>query len=126
MNIPPKRISILLTNFGNLSLGDAFFKQFFDERSLGMQFILSLIGLLANGSSQNYTFSLFPCQCFFGPLADEVSFNLSRKTESESQYLALNIFAKPIVVLDCPDPAFLRHTDIQDFHNHEEVSAQTG
>ena len=38
----------------------------------------------------------------------------------------MNIFPKPVIVLDCPDSALFCHTDVEDFHYHEQVPSETG
>lgn len=70
--------------------------------------------------------SLFPRQRLFCPLADEIAFYLGGEAESEGEDLALDVITKAVVVFDGPYTALLRHANIQDFHNHEEISAETG
>jgi hypothetical protein len=65
-------------------------------------------------------------QGLLGALADEGALYLGGQTESESQHLALNVFAEPVSVFDSPNLAAFVHADVQDVHDHEEASAQAG
>ena len=78
------------------------------------------------GAPQYHPFGLLSGQRLFGPLADKISLNLCRKAESKSQHLARNILTKPVIVLDGPDTALFRHTDIENLHNHKKIAPQPG
>jgi len=58
-------------------------------------------------------------------LTDQIALNLSRESEGESQDFALDIIAQAIAVFDGPHTALLGHADVQDLHDHKEISAQS-
>ena len=85
-----------------------------------------LIVLAAFRSAKLCSLSLFSGEGFFCSLADEVSFNLRRETESKGQDFALDVFSEAVIVLDSPDLALFGHADVEDFHNHEKTPPQPG
>ena len=78
----------------------------------------------ALGAPQHNALCSAPCECFFGALTDEVTFDFGRKPKGEGQHLALDVVAKPVVVFDGPDSTFATHTDVEDLHNHKQVAPQ--
>ena len=70
------------------------------------------------------TFGFLPGQRLLRPLTDEISFNLGRQTECKCQDLALDVFAKTVVILDSPDSALFRHADVENLHNHKQIASQ--
>lgn len=61
-----------------------------------------------------------------GALGDEVALDLGGETKGKSEYLALDVIAEAVVVLNGPHAALLGHADVEYLHYHEEVSAEAG
>ena len=126
MYVSPQGVPIHLANLRNLSLRNPSPEQFYNERPLRIEFILIFIGLAPDRTSQNYAFSLLSGQRLFGPLTDKVALNLRREAKCEGQHLALNVLPKPLIVLYGPDTTLLCHADIENLHNHKQVTPQPG
>lgn len=109
---------------GYLGFFDASFQHRLNSFPASVQLVLLIFATFS--PTKFSSFCLSPGESFFRALADEVSFNLCREAEGKGQDLALDVFAKSVVVLDSPYLTFLGHTDVKDFHNHEEVSTQPG
>lgn len=77
-------------------------------------------------ATENYAFSFFAGESLLGALTDEIALDFGGKTERECEYLAGNVIAEPVVVLDCPDTAAASHADIENLHDHEQVTAESG
>ena len=97
-----------------------------DEGFLTGQLVGILRTLPPFRTPQQHTLRFLTGQSLLGPLADEVPFNLGGQAEGESEDLALDVLPQPILVLDGPDPALLGHTDVEYFHDHEQVATEAG
>ena len=125
LNKPVKRASIHLAHFSNLSLRDVSFEHFADKVAFGVELIFVWCVASPFWPSQHHALLSFACQGFFGALTDEVAFYFGREAEGKGQDFALDVVAQAVVVFDGPHAAFLVHADVQDFHNHEKVAAET-
>lgn len=76
-------------------------------------------------TSEPDSFRSFAGESLLCPLTDQIALNLSGKPECECQDLAGNVISEPVIVLDSPHAAAFCHTDVEDFHNHKEASAET-
>ena len=123
MNVPSQSIPVHFADLCNFPLRDPGPEQFHNEHPLGEEFILSLLGLPPGRPPENHTLRLLSCKRLLCPLADKISLNFRREAKSECQYLALNILAQPVIILDGPHSALFRHTDIENLHNHEETAS---
>ena len=77
------------------------------------------------GPPQSFPLGLQPVEGFLGPLAYELPLYLGTQAEGKGQHLTLDVIPQTVIVLYRPHLTLLRHADVQDFHNHKEVSAQT-
>lgn len=126
MDVSSQGIPVHLADLRNLSLRNPGPEQFYNESPLRIEFILILIGLAPDRTSQNYALSLLSGQRLLSPLTDKVALNLRREAKCEGQHLALNVLSKSVIVLDGPDPALLCHADIENLHYHKQVTPQSG
>lgn len=76
-------------------------------------------------ATENYTLSLFAGESLLGALTDEIALDFGGKTERECEDLAGDIITKPVVVLNRPDTTAASHADIENLHDHEQVTAET-
>ncbi len=76
-------------------------------------------------ATENYALGLFAGESFLGALADEVALDFGGETERESENFAGDVIAETVVVLDRPDAAATHHADIENLHDHEQVTAET-
>lgn len=77
-------------------------------------------------ATENYTLSLFAGESLLGALTDEIALDFGGKTERECEDLAGDIITKPVVVLNRPDTTAASHADIENLHDHEQVTAESG
>ena len=77
-------------------------------------------------ATENYTLSLFAGESLLGALTDEIALDFGRETECESEDFAGDVITEPVVVLDCPDTTAASHADIENLHDHEQVTAESG
>ena len=92
--------------------------------ALGVELVLLYRQLLPLDTPYMYSLLTLASQRFLSTLRDEVTLYLRRETESKCQYLRLDVLAKTIVVLHCPDTTLLAHADVQYLHDHKEVTTQ--
>lgn len=77
-------------------------------------------------ATENYTLSLFAGESLLGALTDEIALDFGRETECESEDFAGDVITEPVVVLDCPDTTASSHADIENLHDHEQVTTESG
>lgn len=77
-------------------------------------------------ATENYTLSLFAGESLLRALTDKIALDFGGKTEREGKNLAGDIITKPVVVLDCPDTTASSHADIENLHDHEQVTTESG
>lgn len=77
-------------------------------------------------TAESDAFSLFAGKGLFRSHADEIAFNFCGQTECKCKDFAGNVVSKAIVVLYAPHVAALSHADAENFHYHEEISAESG
>ena len=77
-------------------------------------------------ATENYTLSLFAGESLLGALTDEIALDFGGKTERESEDFAGDVITEPVVVLDCPDTTATSHADVENFHDHEQVTTESG
>ena len=77
-------------------------------------------------ATENYTLSLFAGESLLGALTDEIALDFGRETECESEDFAGDVITKPVVVLNRPDTPAASHADIENLHDHEQVTAESG
>ena len=77
-------------------------------------------------ATENYTLSLFAGESLLGALTDEIALDFGGKTERESEDFAGDVITEPVVVLDCPDTTATSHADIENLHDHEQVTTESG
>ena len=77
-------------------------------------------------ATENYTLSLFAGESLLGALTDEIALDFGGKTEREGKNLAGDIITKPVVVLNRPDTTAASHADIENLHDHEQVTTESG
>ena len=77
-------------------------------------------------ATENYTLSLFAGESLLGALTDEIALDFGGKTERESEDFAGDVITEPVVVLDCPDTTASSHADIENLHDHEQVTTESG
>ena len=77
-------------------------------------------------ATENYALGLFAGESFLGALADEVAFDFGGETERECENFAGDVIAETVVVFDRPDAAATHHADIENFHDHEQVTTESG
>ncbi len=77
-------------------------------------------------TAESDAFSLFSGKGLFRAHADEIAFDFCRQAECKCEYLAGNVVSKAVVVFDAPNVAALSHADAENFHYHEEISAESG
>ena len=77
-------------------------------------------------ATENYTLSLFAGESLLGALTDEIALDFGGKTERECEDFAGDVITEPVVVLDCPDTTASSHADIENLHDHEQVTTESG
>ena len=77
-------------------------------------------------ATENYALGLFAGESFLGALADEVALDFGGETERECENFAGDVIAETVVVFDRPDAAATHHADIENLHDHEQVTAESG
>ena len=77
-------------------------------------------------ATENYTLSLFAGESLLRALTDEIALDFGRETECESEDFAGDVITEPVVVLDCPDTTASSHADIENLHDHEQVTTESG
>ena len=107
---------------GAVGLSDG--EQLFDEPPLGEELVLLGRRATSFRTPQDNALRTLAGERLLRPLRNEIALDLRRETECKRQNLRLNVFAKAIVVLDRPDLALLRHAEVEDLHDHEEVASE--
>ena len=76
--------------------------------------------------TQHDAFGLLAGQRLAGTLADQVALDLGRESKGEGEHLATDVVPQAVIVFDRPHLALLVHADVEDLHNHKEVSPEAG
>ena len=77
-------------------------------------------------TTEDDTLGLFAGESFLRALTDKIALDFGGKTECEGKNLAGDIITKPVVVLNRPDTTAASHADIENLHDHEQVTAESG
>ena len=77
-------------------------------------------------ATENYTLSLFAGESLLGALTDEIALDFGGKTERECEDFAGDVITESVVVLNRPDTTAASHADIENLHDHEQVTAESG
>ena len=77
-------------------------------------------------ATENYTLSLFAGESFLRALTDKIALDFGGETERECEDFAGDVITEPVVVLDCPDTTAPSHADIENLHDHEQVTTESG
>ena len=77
-------------------------------------------------ATENYALGLFAGESFLRALTDKIALDFGGKTERECEDLAGDVITEPVVVLDCPDTTASSHADIENLHDHKQVTTESG
>lgn len=77
-------------------------------------------------TTEDDTLGLFAGESFLRALTDKIALDFGGKTECEGKDPAGDIITKPVVVLNRPDTTAASHADIENLHDHEQVTAESG
>ncbi len=109
-----------------MGLRDAVTQLGYDVIFLFVKFMFFWSIWFAFRTTESDAFSLFSGKGLFRAHADEIAFNFCGQTECKCKDFAGNVVSKAIVVLYAPHVAALSHADAENFHYHEEISAESG
>ena len=80
----------------------------------------------ARRTTEDDTLGLFAGESLLRALTDKIALDFGGKTECESEDFAGDVITEPVVVLDCPDTTATSHADVENFHDHEQVTTESG
>ena len=78
----------------------------------------------ADGTAEPFALGAYACKRLAGALRNKVTFDLGRQSEGEREHLGLDVFAKPIVVLDRPDTTTAMEAIAEDLHDHIQAASE--